>query len=250
VEYGRESSPLTPLRSVLTIGFGDFSPLSDSGRGFLFVFEIIGIIFLGLVISSISRFAKNIGADKIIKRHQIHARESTVGRTVTNEGELRERLGLPPRRPSSAAAPAARRESINKYGKLKIVGRTVTFDEKKMPARGGGRGGAARTVRKAASRDEKMRALASGASSHERRKHRRQKLLLLQEEKHRFDAMREIQDETRRYKQYWALGMAFLAFGILWCFGALIFMISESRLQGLSYFDALYFCFVALLTIG
>jgi hypothetical protein len=62
--------------------------------------------------------------------------------------------------------------------------------------------------------------------------------------------MREIQEETRRYKQYWALGMAFVAFGILWCIGALVFMISESHLQGLSYYETLYFCFVALLTIG
>ncbi len=44
--------------------------------------------------------------------------------------------------------------------------------------------------------------------------------------------------------------MAFLAFGILWGMGALVFMIAENRLQDLTYFDALYFCFVALLTIG
>ncbi len=44
--------------------------------------------------------------------------------------------------------------------------------------------------------------------------------------------------------------MAFLAFGTLWGVGALIFMIMEQRLQDMSYFDALYFCFAALLTIG
>jgi potassium channel subfamily K len=238
--------------TVLTIGFGDLYPQTDAGRGFLFVFEPLGIIFLGLVISSISRFAANISADKIIKTHQRHARESTVGRTVTNEAELRERLGLPARRPSSAAlSTRSRRESLDHYGRLQVVGRTVTFKEKKAPARGGGRGGAARTAKKKpASRDEKMRARASAKTSQEKRKHRRQKLLLLQEEKDRFEAMREIQDETKRFKQYTALGMALLAFGLLWFVGAVVFMLTEARLSQLTYFEALYFCFVSLLTIG
>jgi len=63
-------------------------------------------------------------------------------------------------------------------------------------------------------------------------------------------AVREIQDETKRFKQYYALFMSFLAFGLLWGVGALVFMFSEQRLLGLSYFEALYFCFVSLLTIG
>ena len=214
----------------------------------MFVFELVGIIFLGLVISSISRFARNISADKIVKAHQRHARESTVGRAVTNEKELRDRLGLPPRRPSASPSVADRRASLNQYGRLTIDGRKITFHEKKAPAQGGGRGGAART--KALSRDEKMRAHSQTHNPAEKRRQRRQRLLLLREEKDRFDAMREIQDETKRFKQYYALFMSFVAFGLLWCVGALIFMFSENRLLGLSYFEALYFCFVSLLTIG
>jgi len=231
----------------LTIGFGDIYPTTDGGRGFLFVFELVGIIFLGLVISSVSRFVRNISADKIVKAHQNHARESTVGRTVTNEKELRDRLGLPPRRRSADQTVAGRRESLNQYGRLTIEGRTITFHEKKAPAQGGGRGGAAR---KALSRDEKMRARSQSNNPLEKRQQRRQRLLLLREEKDRFDAMREIQDETKRFKQFYALFMSFLAFGLLWGVGALIFMFSEERLLGLSYFEALYFCFVSLLTIG
>lgn len=79
---------------------------------------------------------------------------------------------------------------------------------------------------------------------------KQKKLLLLREERDRFNAMREIQEETRRFKQYYALAMAVLAFGLLWFMGALVFAISEKRLQDLSYFEALYFGFVALLTIG
>lgn len=44
--------------------------------------------------------------------------------------------------------------------------------------------------------------------------------------------------------------MAFLAFFILWGFGAVVFMLTEARISSLSYFDSLYFCWVWLLTIG
>ena len=87
---------------------------------------------------------------------------------------MRERLGLPPRSTPRDTSDDdqkfegyGRRGSLAQYGHLEIVGRTVTFHENK-----------------------------------EKRKQRRQKLLLLQEEKDRFDAMRQIQDEARRWKQY------------------------------------------------
>ena len=38
--------------------------------------------------------------------------------------------------------------------------------------------------------------------------------------------------------------------GILWCVGAIGFWKAEAHTQGLSYFQALYFCYVSLLTIG
>ncbi|KAK4180847.1 hypothetical protein QBC36DRAFT_176740 [Triangularia setosa] len=225
--------------TILTVGFGDFAPKSDSGRGFLFAFQIIGVIFLGLVISSLTRFAANISADKIIKRHRQHKRESTVGRTVTSERELRERLGLPPVRSDSAAAEGelgegaseyARRASIMQLGRLEIVGRAVTFYEGK--------------TRDAVSSEEDAR--------RERRKRRRQKLLLLEKDKDRFDLMRQIQEETKHWKQHisWALGMALLAFFFFWTIGALVFMVTETRISQWRYFDSLYFCFVAILTIG
>ena len=164
---------------------------------------------------------------------------------------MREKLGFPARRPSSVSSVSgnSRRESMNKYGRIEIVGRTVTFHQKKAPAGGGGRGGAARN-KQPLSRDEKMRARAEANNPQAKRYRRRQKLLLLKEEKDRFDAMREIQDETQRFKQYYSLGLAFLAFSVLWFVGAVIFFIAEARLQGISYFQALYFCFASLLTIG
>ena len=44
--------------------------------------------------------------------------------------------------------------------------------------------------------------------------------------------------------------MSIIAFGLLWCIGALVFYITERETQNLSYFQALYFCYVSLLTIG
>ncbi|KAK3324731.1 hypothetical protein B0T19DRAFT_444122 [Cercophora scortea] len=231
--------------SVLTIGFGDFAPKTEGGRGFLFIFQLLGIVFLGLVISSISRFAASIGADNIIRKHQLHAREATVGRAVSNESELRSRLGLPQKSNKNAAAAAAaaadserRRSSLAKYGRFEFIGRTVTFREYKPQNGSASSGGKERNTRRAST------------SGEEKRKQRRQKLLLLPEEKDRFEAMRQIQDDTRRWKQYWALAAALLAFFVLWCFGALVFMLTEARSLDLKYFDALYFCWVALLTIG
>ncbi|CAK7232523.1 Potassium channel [Sporothrix curviconia] len=298
--------------SVLTVGFGDLYPTTNAGRGFLFVFELIGITSLGLVISSISRFVRDISANKIIKSHELHSHKSTLGRTVTNEKELRDRLGLPPppppppllgqasggpfsseadtntntpattataaatatarfmsvssgpdRRPGYAranttntahTAHAAHQDSENRYGHIEFVGNTVTYHEHTATVIVGGRGGAARRVainQTDTDADMDMDGLPWWRRRQRRRRRQQQKkLLLLREEKDRFNAMREIQQETRRFKQYYALAMAVLAFGLLWFMGALVFMFSEERLQGLSYFESLYFGFVALLTIG
>lgn len=294
-------------QSVLTVGFGDIYPTTNAGRGFLIVFELIGITPLGLFICSISRFVRDISANKIIKSHELHSHKSTLGRTVTNEKELRDRLGLPPtsiappgaaatatpgtkaptdnnavldpgvkdsstaattaisfgpdRRPGFARAsttatvphiPAAHQDPENRYGHIEIIGNTVTYHEHTATVIVGGRGGAARRV--TINRDD-LDDMDSPTSRwpwkwRQRRRQQQKKLLRLREEKDRFNAMRAIQEETRRFKQYYALAMAVLAFGLLWFMGALVFMFSEERLQGLNYFEALYFGFVALLTIG
>jgi potassium channel subfamily K len=252
--------------TVLTIGFGDFTPPNDPGRGFVFPYTVIGIIFLGLMINSIRKFAATMSQDKVIKAHALHERARTLGRTVTNEKELRDRLGLPPgresdaRRQSAAARIAStiggvtreqRLESLSQYGLFKVEGRTITFHERKSHG-GGGRGGAGRNSKpkRPLSRDEKIKARKNSTGSQTKRADRRQKLVMLKEEKDRFDAMRDIQQNTHKFKQYYALAMSLLAFSILWCAGALVFMLVESREQDLTYFEALYFCYVSLLTIG
>ena len=259
--------------TVLTIGFGDFVSSNDVGRGLVLPYSVIGIIFLGLMINSIRKFAAGMSKEKIIRKHQSTMRAATYGRSVTSEKELRERLGLPPRRESetgrrdsrrpsnaqkeiNANSLIARRASLEQYGHFDIHGRTVTFHEKKSHASGGrggvGRAHAHKPKGPPLSRDAKMaqRKAKRGTGKEAKRVNRTEKLILLKEEKDRFDAMREIQADTNKFKQYYALSMSFLAFGILWCVGAAVFMAAERRIQNMSYFEALYFCWVSLLTIG
>lgn len=64
-----------------------------------------------------------------------------------------------------------------------------------------------------------------------------------------FHAMREIQRKSLRRSQWRALFVSVTAAFSLWFFGALVFMYTEYE-QGWSYFEALYFSYVVLLSIG
>ncbi|KAF3027962.1 Potassium channel [Penicillium rubens] len=75
---------------------------------------------------------------------------------------------------------------------------------------------------------------------------RRPRILVMREEKDRFDAMRRIQSDTMRFRRWNNLIISIVAFGIVWCCGAVVFW----KLEDITYFEALYFCFVSLLTIG
>ena len=65
-------------------------------------------------------------------------------------------------------------------------------------------------------------------------------------ERDRFDAMREIQEETLRFRRWNDLIICIIVFGIVWTIGAVVFW----RLEPMTYFEALYFGFCSLLTIG
>lgn len=95
----------------------------------------------------------------------------------------------------------------------------MTFHEPKPHVSAIGRGGAGRTnptdvhVKEAPkSRDEKVKR--GNVVRRETRRQRRQKLVHLQVERDRFEIKREIQDETRRFKQYSALPLSVLALGV------------------------------------
>lgn len=75
---------------------------------------------------------------------------------------------------------------------------------------------------------------------------RRPKLLVMREEKDRFDAMRAIQYETMRFRRWNDLFISVIVFGIVWSCGAVVFW----KLESMTYFEGLYFCFCSLITIG
>ncbi|KAF2090437.1 voltage-gated potassium channel [Saccharata proteae CBS 121410] len=72
----------------------------------------------------------------------------------------------------------------------------------------------------------------------------------LERREQEFYIMRHIQKSAERLRRYTALTMSTLAACILWFIGAVVFRASESKSQGWSYFQALYFSYTSLLTIG
>ncbi|KAK6606555.1 potassium channel [Botrytis cinerea] len=210
--------------TILTVGFGDFVPNNNLGRGLLFPYAVIGIIFLGLMINSLRKFASGMSQEKIVKHHAMRQQQETFGRSVTNEKEIRDRLGLPPR------SDMRRRSAVGDYSGASgsDLMRRPSLDH----------------------RDAKLHKHSENKSSRVKHAKRQEKLILLREEKDRFDAMRQIQTNVRKFKQYYALSMSIFAFSILWCGGATVFWRAEKREQDLTYFQALYFCYVSLLTIG
>ncbi|KAL4889774.1 hypothetical protein BDV59DRAFT_210064 [Aspergillus ambiguus] len=66
-------------------------------------------------------------------------------------------------------------------------------------------------------------------------------------ERERFDAIRIIQHETVRFHRWYRLTLSLIAFGLVWTCGAAVFCSLE---DDLTYFSALYFNFVCLLSVG
>lgn len=212
--------------TILTVGFGDLYTTTDVGRGLLFPYSVGGIIMLGLMVSSIAKFAAEIGSDKIVRKHVENTRARTVGRTVTNSQEMERRQTFDEGSRPTISGP------INPVDRSKETAITFADDvDKPSPPR-------ISTLKKVASLVTKQP------------RQRQPKLILLREEKDRFEAMRAIQNNTARFKKWYALCLSITAFGLLWCVGAAVFWRCERETQGMTYFQAIYFCYVCLLTIG
>lgn len=219
--------------TILTVGFGDLYPHGDLGRGLVFPYSVLGIIMLGLVITSISKFASELSEDKIIRRHFDKQRNRTIERSITSGEELRRiesRLG---------ARPTA-------------LGRHIKISEPFNPRE---LGMARLDVQRPSSTGRRPSAsiippIRRRAYLPDALKRKEQTFLIFRNEKDKFDAMRAIQLSTNRFKRWYALSMSIIAFGILWCVGAVGFWQLEKDAQGMTYYQALYFCYVCLLTIG
>ena len=215
--------------TILTVGFGDIYPTSNVGRGLVFPFSVGGIVMLGLVVASISKFAGEIGSEKIIQKHVERSRVRTIGRTVTSSLELEHRRVFDNDERPAISGP------FNSVDRARTTTIKIADDPGKpqdhheKPLKG-------------------IKRVTTMMSNRSRQ--RKPKLILLREEKDRFDAMRHIQMNTRKFKRWYALCMSIIAFGLLWTGGAAVFWVCERHVQGMTYFKALYFCYVSLLTIG
>ena len=234
--------------TILTVGFGDLTPTDDVGRGIVFPYSVGGIIMLGLVISSISNFTSELGQDKVVKGHVERARMRTVGRTVTDSLELEERAGVhidrPHRHQPPVPTPDRRRSSISNYLDMRERARTLRYADEAKQGVG----------RPEISEPTKPRRQGTLNFNFKRvttvPRVRKPKLILLREERDRFNAMRQIQKSTLQFKRWTALTTSVTSFSMLWCIGAVVFWQVEQGHQQMNYFQALYFCYVSLLTIG
>ena len=262
--------------TILTIGFGDFFPINDVSRGLVFPYSVGGIIILGLMVSSIHKFAGEISQDNVIKKHLDRKRDITFNRAVTNEHELEERrkaeakLDFRPGHRPQISSPIDARQMYDQQGRLNSPDctepveppvRAITFDESGSAAddtevepaperflkHESHRGPMYKTMRVMTA---PVRVPVHAMTVAMRRQRPKSKLILMKEEKDRFDAMRKIQHEANKFRKWFALTLSVTAFATLWCVGAVVFWQAEQATQGLSYFQALYFCYVSLLTIG
>ena len=201
------------------------------------------------MVSSIHKFAGELSQSHVVRRHVEKARTQTLSRSVTNEVELEEKkVQMKFHRKSRAHPTISAPQNPQK--------RTVAFDEENAVD-------TPRHLQKSSTFRKGIKTVRRFT----RRRTKKNRILMLREERDRFDQMRAIQRETHNFKRYSALTMSVLAckcfpskiieigvltftVGILWCVGAVGFWRAERYTQGLSYFQALYFCYVSLLTIG
>lgn len=75
--------------TVFTIGFGDFHPNTHLGRGLFFPASVGGILFVGLIVASISSVVLEAGSHKISRRNVEKARKKMIAQMDTKHGFVR-----------------------------------------------------------------------------------------------------------------------------------------------------------------
>ncbi|KAF2207530.1 hypothetical protein CERZMDRAFT_6163, partial [Cercospora zeae-maydis SCOH1-5] len=221
--------------TILTVGFGDFYPETKLGRGLVLPYSVGGIVILGLLVSSITAFVRELGTENVVKAHKERTRARTIDRTAKTSLELaRMRTGDNSGQTMNSKGHDIEDETSNRRPGLQANDQGASSDRPPNT-----------------SNNSAMRKVASWVAHPPVLSSRPNKLVLLRAEKDRFEAMRRIQRSTSRFKKWYALLMSVLAFGFLWCVGAILFWQAEkSTANEMTYFKALYFGYISLLTIG
>ena len=163
--------------------------------------------------SSLYRAARELGEDNIVQKDLRRRREQVLQVTVTNYDDYRDRQ--------------SRLKKRSTFGKLKISAPSEP-----------------RPFCTAVHETAPSNVVRTRTFSMPQRLDRRPRLLLLREEKDRFNAMRRIQADSNKFKRWMALFWSVTTFLILWCVGAVVFWQTEKDVQGMTYFQALYFWYV------
>ncbi|PFH62015.1 hypothetical protein XA68_15451 [Ophiocordyceps unilateralis] len=171
--------------TLFTIGFGDFAPKTQLGRGLLIPYALVGIISVGLVISSISSLMLERGSRRLDARMEEKRRRKVIT-AMTRKGDDEILTPLPP-------APLVANDDFRVDDPL--------FDE-------------------------------------------------FDRRRCEFDLMRMIQATASSRRRWMAMAVSFSIWVILWLVGAVIFFACEWSYQHWTYFEAFYYCFISLLTIG
>ena len=228
----------------------------------MFPYTVGGTIILGLMVSSIHKFARELSKEKVIKQHVETRRVDTLRRAITFEQPVASITRGPTDMHSKISRPLESAQIQNNLDeemkRSNINDRTIEFhtpdreDTNNTTTSSDCKQGREHrtsrpntlsrttTLEKVANLRRRIPALIPT---------RTQKAILMKNEKDRFDRMRDIQLAAKNFKKWYALVMSIISFGLLWCVGAVVFWIAEAKTQGLSYFQALYFCYVSLLTI-
>lgn len=186
---------------------------------------------LGLVISSISKFAAEMSEENVIRKHFNRERTRTLERTMSNADDYDnlQNLNRVRKKKPTISAPFAGRMMNSKQERTTSIASARSGSQR--------RASIIPVVNKRANFRDAIRL-------------RRKRIKLLEHERDRFNEMRRIQASTQSFKNWWALTLSIISFSTLWCVGALVFWRAEQSGQGWSYFDALYFSYISLLTIG
>ncbi|KAJ9651351.1 Potassium channel, partial [Neophaeococcomyces mojaviensis] len=251
--------------TLLTIGFGDIFAQTDTGRGLVFPFSVGGTIILGLMVSSIHKFAQELSKENIVKKHIETRRVNTLSRAVSIPP-------LPPKEfehsPTGLGTTISRpleadqiQHDLDERAKMeRAAQRTIGFHTPRPEEIHGANSNESpvdqfRFKGNKRSRSKLRSTTLETVTSLRHRvpallPSRSQKAILMSSEKDRFDKMRDIQFQAKRFRRWYALTMSVISFALLWCVGAAVFMAAEAETQSLTYFQGLYFCYVSLLTIG
>ncbi len=233
--------------TILTVGFGDYYAPNDVSRGLVFPYSVGGIIILGLMVSSIHKFAGELSYNNVIRKHMETHRQRTIAHAVSSSTELQRQNDVEkkidwsqnhrptisaPLAPPNLECQGAQRVALNSDSEGLALSRSIPerYHEGKI--------------------HRSIKTVSKPVKTLQRARLRQPKIILMREEKDRFEAMRAIQRSASRFRRWYALGLSVIAFGLLWCVGAVVFWIAEQSTQQLTYFQSLYFCYVSLLTIG